>query len=342
MSLLTTIDDRTREIFRRVVEAYIETGEPVGSRTLSQAGGLNVSPATIRNVLSDLTDMGLLYAPHVSAGRMPTQQGLRLFVDGLLQVGDVSEVERKALAEQEGSGRSADDILSGLAARLSGLTQTAGLVMATKGEAPLKHIEFVQTSPEKALVVLVSGNGDVENRIIDLPPGLPPAALVEAGNYLSARLKGRTLAEAKSVIEVEIQENRAAINELTAELVRKGVAELASDGANLIVRGQANLLNTDNEADLERVRMLIEDLEQKKDVIELMEAAREGRGVRIFIGSENRLFSLSGSSVVVSPYRDEGDNIIGVVGVVGPTRLDYARIIPMVDYTAEIVTRLLK
>ncbi len=342
MSLLNNIDDRTREIFRRVVEAYIETGEPVGSRTLSHDAKINVSPATIRNTLSDLTEMGLLYAPHISAGRMPTDQGLRLFVDGLLQVGDITREERSALEEQDSAGRSADDILGGLASRLSGLTHTAGLVMASKIDAPLKHIEFVQTSPDKALVVMVSGAGDVENRVVDIPAGLPPAALIEAGNYLNARLKGRTLGEAKALIQREIEEESAALDRLTAELVQKGVAELTGDGASLIVRGQANLLTTDAEADLERVRMLFDDLEQKKDVIELMEAAKDGRGVRIYIGSENRLFSLSGSSVIVSPYRDKDRNIVGVVGVIGPTRLNYARIIPMVDYTAEILTRLLK
>ncbi len=342
MSLLSSIDDRTREIFRQIVESYLETGEPVGSRTLSHARGLKVSPATIRNTMSDLTEMGLLYAPHISAGRMPTEQGLRLFVDGMLQVGGVTPEEGKALADQEGSGRSPDEILNGVAARLSGLTQTAGLVLASKIDAPLKHIEFVQTEPGKALVVMVSGNGEVENRVVDVPPGLPASSLVQAGNYLNARLKGRTLHEAKAFIQKEMEEEKAALDNLTADLVRSGVAELTADGANLIVRGQANLLTADAETDLERVRMLLQDLEQKKDVIELMEAAKEGKGVRIFIGSADRLFSLSGSSVIVSPYHDQERNIVGVVGVIGPTRLNYARIIPMVDYTAEIVTRLLK
>lgn len=342
MSVITSLDSRTREIFRRIVESYLETGDPVGSRTLSHSSGLNVSAATIRNTMADLTDLGLLHSPHISAGRLPTQQGLRMFVDGLMEVGDLTAEERRALEEQAGSPSRADDLLADIAGRLSGLTHTAGLVLAGKSESPLKHIEFIKTAPDKALVVLVHDNGDVENRIIDLPAGLPPAALEQAGNYLNHHLQGRSLAEARARVLAEIDEQRSALDALTGDLVRQGVAEMGGDGINLIVRGQANLLSSDTVENIDRIRMLFEDLEKKQGLIDLVQAAQEGEGVRIFIGSENRLFSLSGSSVIVAPYRDKAHNIVGVLGVIGPTRLNYARIIPMVDYTAELVTRLIR
>lgn len=336
------MDDRSREIFRRIVTAYLETGEPIGSRSLSGSNGLGVSPATIRNTMADLTEMGLLYAPHISAGRMPTDKGLRIFVDGLLEIGNLSEQERRALEQESGSPMQAESLLDQAAARLSGLAHTASLVTTSTTDVKLKHIEFVQTAADQALAVLVTDNGDVENRMLKLPIGLPASALVEASNYINARMQGRSLAEARQLILQEIQQNRTTLDHLTNELVKQGVAELSGSGDNLIVRGQANLLTDEQSDNLERVRMLFEDLEQKKDVIGLLEAAKDGEGVRIFIGSENSLFSLSGSSVIVKPYRDKTNQIIGVVGVIGPTRLNYAKIIPMVDYTAELVTKMIR
>lgn len=341
MSLLNELDSRAREVFRQIVESYLETGEPVGSRTLSHDVRLGVSPATIRNVMADLTDLGLLHAPHISAGRLPTERGLRLFVDSLMQIGDLSESDRRALDPRR--GEDAGTVLEQVAARLSGLTQTASLVIAPKSEAPLRHIEFVATGPDQAIAILVFEDGKVENRLVTLPAGFSASALITAGNYLSSRLRGRSLAEAREQILSEIQQNEADLDQLTAKLVTTGVAELSmSDRSTLIVRGRGRLLEENGSDDLERVRLLFDDLERKKDVIDLLSAAKEGAGVKIYIGSENRLFSLSGSSVVVAPYRDASSRIVGVVGVIGPTRLNYARIIPIVDYSAEIVTRLLK
>lgn len=342
MSALTELDARAREVFRRLVEAYLETGEPVGSRTLSHDRRLKISAATIRNVMSDLTDLGLLHAPHISAGRLPTELGLRLFVDSLLQLGDLSEAERHAfdIATPESE---AGTMLESAAARLSGLTQTASLVVAPKSEAPLRDIEFVSTAPGEALAVLVFEDGKIENRIIATPSGLPSSALVAAGNYLAARLRGRTIGEMREAILKEIETNEAALDQLTAKLVEDGVAELAnSDRTSLIVRGRGRLLDERSVQDMERVRMLFDDLEKKRDVIDVLNAAKDGEGVKIFIGSENRLFSLSGSSVVVAPYRDGGNNIVGVLGVIGPTRINYARVIPIVEYAAEVVSRRLK
>ncbi|MEO1136775.1 MAG: heat-inducible transcriptional repressor HrcA [Pseudomonadota bacterium] len=341
MTVLTDIDERSREIFRRLVETYLETGEPVGSRTLSHDNKIAVSAATVRNVMADLTDMGLLHAPHISAGRLPTELGLRLFVDGLMQVGDLTDEERRAI-ESEARADSEDNLLEVAAARLSGLTQTASLIMAQKSDAPLRQIEFVRTGPGKALVVMVFEDGRVENRIIEAADDLPASALIEAGNYLNARLRGRSLQETRSNILNEVESNRAELNELTARLVREGVADIAGDEDwRLIVRGRGHLLD-EAAHDIERVRRLLDDLERKRDVVELLTAARDGEGVRVFIGSENRLFSLSGSSVIAAPYRDENRKIVGVLGVIGPTRLNYARVVPIVDYTAEVLSRMLK
>ncbi|MEZ5981701.1 MAG: heat-inducible transcriptional repressor HrcA [Parvularculaceae bacterium] len=342
MSILNDLDARSREIFKHLVETYLRTGEPVGSRTLSHDRSIAVSAATIRNVMADLTDTGLLYAPHVSAGRMPTELGLRLFVDSLLQIGDLSEEERRAI--DDASARTgAETVLEEAALRLSGLTNSASLVVTQTREAPLRHIDFVATGPGESLVVLVFEDGRIENRVIKTPPGLPAGSLISAGNYLSSRVRGRTLAEAIERIRLEIESRQAQLDELTTKLVEEGVAVFSGAGEpTLIVRGQGRLLDEATDQDLERVRMLFDDLERKKEVIDLLGAAKGGEGVKIFIGSENRLFSLSGSSVIVAPYRDKSRKIVGVLGVIGPTRVNYAKVIPIVDYTAEAVSRMLK
>ncbi len=339
MGVLNDIDARSREIFKQLVETYLKTGEPVGSRTLSH-GALSVSAATIRNTMADLTDLGLLHAPHISAGRLPTELGLRLFVDSLLQIGDLSEEDKRAI---DASTAGDADILEAAAARLSGLTHSASLVVTEKKESPLRHIEFVAAGPDEALVILVFEDGRVENRVMKTPAGLPPGALLSAGAYLSARVRGRTVAEVQLMIEKEISENRAELDALTSRLVKDGVAEFSGAAEpSLIVKGQGWLLDRNAADDLERVRSLFDDLERKEEVIEVLSAAKAAEGVKIYIGSENRLFSLSGSSVIVAPYRDKSRKIVGVLGVVGPTRLNYARVIPIVDYTAEVVSRMLK
>lgn len=342
MSVLNDIDARSREIFRQLVESYLKSGEPVGSRTLSHDPRVGVSAATVRNVLADLTDLGLLTAPHISAGRLPTELGLRLFVDSLMQVSALSENDRRAI-DSPSTGEDGASVLEHVAARLSGLTQTAGLVVAQKIEAPLRHIEFVSPNPGTAIAILIYEDGRVENRLIKTPPGLPAASLISAGNYLSSRLRGRSIRETRDDILAEIESNRAALDALTAKLVAEGVAELGGgERSSLIVRGRGRLLDDTAAEDIERVRHLFDDLERKQDLIELLNAARDGDGVRIFIGSENRLFSLSGSSVIIAPYRDQSARIVGVLGVIGPTRINYARVIPIVDYTAEAVSRMLK
>ena len=341
---LAELDQRSREIFRELVETYLETGEPVGSRTLSKQARLTLSPASIRNTLADLTSAGLLTAPHASAGRMPTHAGLRLFVDGLLQVGDLVSEERAAIEDRVASaGRRPEEVLSEASNLLAGLAGGAGLVAAAERDTPLRHVEFVNLSPGEVLAVLVGENGQVENRLMRAPEGLLPASLIEAGNYLSARLRGRTLGEARQEINEEITAKRAQLDVAAASLVEQGLADWAGpETRTLIVRGQGRLLETVQAAeDLERVRLLFDDIERQEGLIALLDEARQGTGVRLFIGSENPLFSLSGSSVIVAPYRNSDNRIIGAMGVIGPTRLNYARVIPLVDYTAQVVGRLL-
>jgi heat-inducible transcriptional repressor len=346
------LSERARAIFRQLVDAYLSTGEPVGSRTLSQRLPISLSPASIRNVLADLERMGLLYAPHTSAGRVPTELGLRLFVDGMLEIGDLSRDERAAIEEQiANSGRNTEDVLTLATKLLSGLSHCAGLVVADKQELPLRHFEFVPLSRDKALAVLVGMDGTVENRLVDMAPGFPPSALTEASNFISSRLRGRTLENARGEIMKELDEQRVELDSLTAKFVADGLATLSArpkgtadavDDKILIVRGASNLLdNIEAQTDLQRIRTLFDEIERKGDLIKLLELAKDGEGVRIFIGSENKLFSLSGSTVVAAPYADAKGTVVGVIGVIGPTRLNYARIVPMVDYTAKVVGRLL-
>ncbi len=349
--LIEDLNQRSRTIFRQIVDTYILTGEPVGSRTLSQKLDNPLSPASIRNVMADLEDSGLIFSPHKSAGRVPTNAGLRLFVDGMLEMGNLSSAERTTIRVKcQESGQNVEDVLTRATTMLSGLSQCASLVIAPKNDLPLKHMEFIYLSPGQALVVMVSEGDDVENRLIKIPLGLTPAALTQAGNYLNARLVGRTFAEAKNHIIQELKNQQAELDSLTQSVVEQGLAVWAGNQTsgngrpqdNLIIRGQANLLeNLEAVNNLERIRRLFSDLESKRDLIDLLESAREADGVRIFIGSENNLFSLSDSSVIASPYMDGKNNILGVIGVIGPTRLDYARIIPLVDYTAKVIGKIL-
>jgi len=344
---LAELNDRSREIFRQIVENYLATGEPVGSRNISRIIPMTLSPASVRNVMSDLEQAGLIYAPHTSAGRLPTEIGLRFFVDALLEIGDLAAEERERIEAQmraAAAGHTLETALAEASVLLSGVSRGAGVVATSKSNPRLKHVEFVRLEPTRALVVLVSDDGSVENRLLDLPPGLPPSGLTEAGNFLNARIRGRTLGEVKAEIETGRAAMERELDAITARLVEAGVATSggSAETRHLIVRGQANLLEDLRAVeDLERIRLLFADLETQTDVIDLLNRAESGEGVRIFIGSENKLFSMSGSSMIAAPFRDGGQKIVGVLGVIGPTRLNYARIVPMVDYTAKVVSRIL-
>jgi heat-inducible transcriptional repressor len=343
------LDPRSRDIFRILVETYLDIGEPVGSRVLSRLLSTSLSPASVRNVMSDLEQLGLIYSPHISAGRMPTELGLRFFVDAFLEVGDLPQAERENIEEKvraSGDQRSFASLLTEASQLLSGLSRGAGLVLTQKADLRLKHIEFIRLEATKALAVLVGETGEVENRIVDLPAGVTASQLVEASNFLNAHVVGRTIAEARERVRMLKEETASALDLLGQSLVEKGLAvwsgASAEQPARLIVRGRANLLeNVTAAEDLERLRLLFDDLETKSSLIELLDLAETGNGVRIFIGSENKLFSLSGSSLVIAPYNDGEERVIGAVGVIGPTRLNYRRIVPMVDYTARLVSRLL-
>lgn len=345
-SPLSDLNDRSREVFRRVVESYLSSGGPVGSRTLTRSMSERLSAATIRNVMQDLEYLGLLDSPHVSSGRVPTELGLRMFVDGLMEVGDVANEDRVVMDAALASGeRDVTSLLDLVGSALSGLTRGASLVLAPKHEAPIRHIEFVSLATDRTLVVLVFADGHVENRVFVPPPGLTPSAMREAANFLNAQAEGKTLSELRRSIRQDITRRRQEIDSLARDLVEKGIAVWQNEeehSARLIVRGRANLIDDSTETcDIDRIRHLFDDLERKRDIADFLELAEDGEGVRIFIGSENKLFSLSGSSLVVSPYMNADRKIIGAIGVIGPTRLNYGRIVPIVDYTAQLIGKLL-
>jgi len=344
---IVQLDLRAREIFREIVESYLESGEPVGSRTLSKRGSSGLSPASIRNTMADLAAIGLLDAPHTMAGRRPTEQGLRFFIDSLLEIGDLRDEEQRAIEARLSAGSSVAKMLNEATDYLSGIAGGASVVLTAPHEAPVKHVEFVAVGPGQALAVLVFADNQVENRLIETPPGLPPGALQEASNFLNASLRGRTLAEARAEVNHTLAQNRAALDAAAAQLISKGLAEWSGEdaerGRSLIVRGRANLLQDAKAVeDLERVRQLFEDLEKTQNLLQILDLAGEAEAVRIFIGSENPLFSMSGSSLVVAPYMNAERKVLGALGVIGPTRMNYARVIPVIDYTARALGRVLE
>jgi heat-inducible transcriptional repressor len=341
---VTELTDRARNVFRIVVESYIDSGQPVGSRTISKLSPLNLSPASIRNVMQDLEEYGLLAAPHTSAGRMPTESGLRLFVDGMMQAAEPSVEERAVIESGLSVGGPVEGALTAATAALSGLSACAGIVLVPTREVRIQQFAFVPLQAGQALAVLVGDDGSIENRVVTLPAGMRPDDLTQACNYMSARLTGLTLADAQQRIARELNSGRAALDAASRDLVERGLAVWTKDGAArpvLIVRGAANLIDDNAAADLERVRQLLDEIEGQEEIARLLDSAREGAATKVFIGAENKLFALSGSSVIAAPYRGRDGRVVGVVGVIGPTRLNYARVVPMVDFTAQTLTRLL-
>mgnify|MGYP000865016584 CR=1 FL=1 len=348
--VLAVLNARSQDIFRKLVERYLDTGSPVASRDLARMLSVGLSPASVRNVMADLEDLGLIAAPHTSAGRMPTQQGLRFFVDAMLEVGAVDEAEKAQIAQQiqaptQGSG-GIEELLTEASQLLSGLSHGAGVVIAQKSDLVLKHIEFIRLDAERAMVVLVGEDGTVENRVLPLSAGLTASALTQASNYLAHLALGKTLSETRKAIQAQRDETLHELDELSRKLVEAGLATLADSGnaspPTVIVRGRANLINdTMASEDIHRVRQLFDELESREGLLELLGDAEKAQGVKIFIGSENKLFSLSGSSVILSPYKDANQKVVGVLGVIGPTRLNYARVVPVVDYTANVISAIM-
>ena len=344
--ILEILDQRNTEIFSRLVESYLYSGSPVGSRAISRNLSTKISPATVRNVMQDLERLGLLESPHISAGRIPTLMGLRLFVDEFLEIGEIEPEDKKQFSrigstEDENLNNSLDRIGS----LLSRLTQSASLVLMPKKESTIKHVQFLNLTNESALVVLVMADGTVENRVFSTPMGLTSSTLTEAANYVNSVLDGKSITEIKGLISKDILKQKSKLDELTTELVERGLAFWDKPGdqqERLIVRGRSNLLeNDEGTVDFEQVRHLFDDLERKKEISNILELIEEGQGVKIFIGSENKLFSLSGSTLVAAPYINSEGNIVGALGVIGPTRLNYGRIVPIVDYTAQLVGKLI-
>jgi heat-inducible transcriptional repressor len=312
---------------------------PVGSKTIA-AGGFGLSPASIRGVMSDLEGLGLLTHPHTSAGRVPTETGLRLFVDAMMRTAEPT-IEERALIEGSARGP-VEDALAAASTTLSGLSACAGIVMVPGRELRLRQIHFVPLSPLQTLAVLVGIDGEVDNRVVDLPAPVPRSALTEAGNYMTARFGGLTLGEATLRMAEEVRTGRAALDSAAQSLIARGLADWSRDGAQrpvLIVRGAANLIDDSAARDLERVRQLLDEIEGAEEIARLLEGAREGAATKVFIGAENKLFALSGSSVIAAPYRGREGRVVGVVGVIGPTRLNYARVVPMVDLTAQALSQ---
>ena len=310
--IIGELNERSRTVFSEIVSSYLEKGEPVGSRTLSRRLVDPLSPATIRNVM--------------------------------LQVGSLTEDERENIETQcSAVGMTVNDALEEATSALSGLSRCAGLVVAPKDDRALKHIEFVSLGDGRALVVMVAEDGFVENRIIEMPLGTPPSALVQAANYLNARLAGRTIDEARQTVETEIAEQRAQLDALTSKLVQAGLATWSGDGdaGSLIIKGHARLLDDVSAvADLERVRTLFDALDTRDTLARLLDVTKTAGGVQIFIGAENELFNVAGCAMVAAPFVGSRGDIVGAIGVIGPARINYARIIPIVDYTAKVVSRL--
>lgn len=343
-ALFQQLDERTRKIFEGIINSYMQTGEPVGSRTLSRITGLSLSPATIRNVMADLEELGLITSPHKSAGRMPSQTGLRLYVDGLMEIGAISKEDRDQIKAQcSASGKSIHEIYEQATTALSGLSQCTGLVVAPKANKPVKQIQFVPLGPGRILAVIVSADGMVENRVLEVNGEFPSTSLIAATNYLNTHIGGKTLDEARTIIQEEITSHKTQLDKLSEELVNKGLAiKTGEDEVHLIVRGQRNLLhNIRAMEDLERVRHIFEALEEKETMVRILQSTENAEGVQIFIGTENQAFAHDGLSMIISPYKNKEEEIVGALGVIGPTRLNYGRLIPIVDYTAQIMTKIL-
>jgi heat-inducible transcriptional repressor len=344
--MINELNERTRQILRLVIDAYVETGEPVGSKLISQKPGMRLSPATIRHAMMELEELGLLYSPHTSAGRLPTDTGLTVFVEGLLEVNDLAVADRRKIEQgiQEVRGQPLPEILEQTSSFLSGLSSCAGLVFAPKIESPVRQVEFVLLAPGRALAVLVGNSGSVENRMMEVPLDVTATALQQASNYLNAHIADKTLPQAVAQVKAELQNHRSQLDELTAKVAAAGIASISprESGGHLFIRGQANLLDDITALeDLERIRALFGALEAKETLLKLLQATALADGVKIFIGAENKLFSHSGCTLIVAPYKNQEAKVIGAIGVIGPTRLNYGRIIPVVNYTSQMISKII-
>lgn len=339
-----SLDMRSQAIMRLIVDGYVHHGEAMGSRTLSRhlasLLGMELSPATIRNTMADLEEAGLLYSAHTSAGRLPTDAGLRLFVNNLLEVNPLDDALQDQMQQHLGKDQHhLPAALERASVALSSLSQCAGLVAAAKKDTPFRQVEFVSLAAGRVLAVWVADDGTVENRILDVDPHLQASDLQQASEYLNRHLHGKTLHQARRDILDDITHRRHEMSLLTQQLVTEGLIIPNEENGLLIVRGQAHLLNdVRHVTELERLRKLFDTLEQRETMLKLVEQTEIADGVQIFIGAQNELFNHSGCAMIVAPYKNRQQQVIGAIGIIGPSRMNYGRIIPIVDYTAKLLS----
>jgi len=344
-TLYLELSDRSKQIFKGVIESYLDSGEPVGSEALSKKLGINISTSTIRSIMANLQKEGLLFAPHISAGRLPTDKGMRYFVDGVLEFGRLSKSERETIKNQcRSKGISFEDVLDEASKILSSLSNCAGFVVAPKYQNKIKHIEFIRLSSNQIMSIVANENGLVENRILDSNNSYSENTLKQVSNYLNSKFSGKTIDEIKKIISNEIENSQLELNTLSKKLVKEGIIELVpnSEAPYIFLHGQSSLLE-DNivTKDLDQMRNIFDDIENKSNFLSVLESTNKGKGVQIYIGAQNFLFNHSGLSMIMAPYINNEQKIIGAIGVLGPMRINYARIVPLVDYTSKVIGRIL-
>ncbi len=344
-NLYTELNDRSKLIFKKLVESYLETGSPAGSETIMKMGGFNLSSASIRTILSNLQKEGLLFAPHRSAGRMPTEKGMRFFVDGLLEFGRISKSDMENIKQQcSTKDKSYEEVLNLASKTISGLSNYAGIVIAPKFQKNLKHLEFIRLNKSQLMLILAYENGEIENRIIEDKGVYNNNFLIQASNYLTSKFNNKNITQIKKEIQVDIQKSQNKLEIISSKLVQQGIIQNQPKPNNpyIFLHGQSNLLKDEIiSKDLDQIRSLFDEIEKKSSFVEILENAGRAKGVQIFIGSKNFLFKHSGLSMVMAPYKNNEQEIIGAIGVVGPTRLNYSKIVPLVDYTSKIIGKVI-
>ena len=335
------LDPRARHLLRTLIARYIRDGEPIGSQTLARHAGLDVSPATIRNILADLEDVGLLAAPHTSAGRVPTAQGYRLFVDSLLQVQPLGEGEVARLRSELPAGVGTQSLLGSASELVSAMTHFVGVVSVPRREQfAFRRIDFVPLDGQRVLAIVVFADSDVQNRILHTRRAYDPDELERVASYLNTHYAGRPLAEARALLVDELRRARDEMEALMAQALELADQAMAADAEDMLVAGQTRLIGVQDLSDLDRLRELFEAFASKREMLQLLERTLRAPGVRIFIGEETGMASLDGVSLVTAPY-GAGGRTLGVLGVIGPTRMAYERVIPVVQATADVLSQAL-
>ncbi|MCW8919316.1 MAG: heat-inducible transcriptional repressor HrcA [Gammaproteobacteria bacterium] len=335
----TELTERAQLLLKNLVERYIRDGQPVGSRTLSRDEQIGLSPATVRNVMADLDELGLIHSPHTSAGRVPTIKGYRLFVDSLLTIKPLNRGTVSTIQKQIGGGVDPDRLLASASRQLSDITSMAGVVMLPRREvAALRQVEFLPLSSRRVLVILVLNEREVQNRIIHTSRDYSPAELQQIANYLTQLCGGQDLRQARARLLREMDESRRSMNQMMTDAIEMAAQAFTTEGVeqDCLIEGQTNLMSYAEMGNMERMRKLFDAFNQKRDILQLLDQSLHANGVQIFIGEESGYEVLGGCSVVSAPYKVDNE-VIGVLGVIGPTRMAYDRVIPIVDMTARLL-----